>query len=688
MNYLSIKSLTVSVTSLFMLGTNLVSCKDKIIEITDISVSPASITLVYGGTPDSQQITVIPVPENATNAQFTWASGDKSVATVSSSGLVTATGAGSTQISVMTGNRGKTIPVTVITPEDAPGNYTSSGADTWVATDALGREIGTQATYGISKGGIVGIFYFIWLGAHGYDVHEDHPEVQQPKASDVNSPYDISKILAANASNPQYGPVYAFHHWSEPHFGYYVSNDEWVIEKHIQLLSDAGVDVIFFDNTNAFIYLPTILTVCRVMERMKAQGRTTLKISSLLHSEPASTLKQLYDGLYAKGLYRDLWFEWKGKPLILCPDENLPDECRSFFTLRDSWFDSRGAWFGNGKDKWPWADYYPQGFGWHENAAKAEQISVAAATHPTSNIGRSYSNGQQPATFRSGEGLFFDEQWKRAIEVNPEFLFITGWNEWVAMRFTDGAAGQMCGKPIAKGDTYFVDQYNEEYSRDIEPMRGGFGDNYYYQMVHNIRRYKGVQDIPHANGQHTLLIDGDSTDWNVVSPVFADDKGDITARNHFGWGRVGQLVNNDGRNDFVSSKVATDNDKAYFCMKTNANVTLTGDAPLQLFIKIGQSETAWEGFRYRADVKADMAELYLSKGGWNWEKIADIPCRINKNFLELSISLQQLGLTGGAKTIDFKWVDNMPQSGDIRDFMDHGDTAPNSRFRYRYIFNP
>jgi hypothetical protein len=53
---------------------------------------------------------------------------------------------------------------------------------------------------------------------------------------------------------------------------------------------------------------------------------------------------QLYDGFYARGLYRDLWFEWKGKPLVLCPDENLPEECRNFFTLRDSWFDSRGGY--------------------------------------------------------------------------------------------------------------------------------------------------------------------------------------------------------------------------------------------------------------------------------------------------------------------------------------------------------
>ena len=690
---------------LLALKTGISGCKEKsTIALTGITVSPTSIVLVYGGTHDSEQITVKPIPENATDVAYSWWTGNESVASVSQTGLVTATGVGSTNISVIAGSTMKNVSVSVLDTDDPPkpddpfdpgerpAGYTTSGSDMWVATDALGREINTQEAYSAPKQRTVGIFYFIWLGAHGYDNHEDHQEVQTPKASDVNSPYDITKLLNANSSNPKYGPVGAFHHWAEPHFGYYVSNDEWVIEKHIQLLADAGVDVMVFDNTNALVYMQTILTVCKVMERMRAQGRTTPKIASLIWSNPSGTLQHLYNEFYAKGLYRDLWFEWKGKPLVLCPDDNVSSECRNFFTFRTSWFDSRQSWFGDGKDKWAWADYYPQKFGWHESAGAAEYVPVAAATHPTSNIGRSYSNGSQPATFKSGEGLFFAEQWKRALEVDPEFVFITGWNEWVAMRFTNGATGSFLGKPISVGDTYFVDLYNEEYSRDMEPMRGGFGDNYYYQMADHIRRFKGVQAIPAANGKHTITIDGNGGDWNEVTPTYFDDRGDVATRNHFGWGRIGQLVNNFGRNDFVACKVATDDDNAYFCMKTAEPAVLSG-SPLQLFIKAvdshpsGGTERAWEGFQYRVDIKADKGELYTSKGGWNWEQTADVPCSVNNDFIELSVPLQQLGLTDGAKTIDFKWADNMPQTGDIRDFMDHGDTAPNARFRYRYILN-
>ena len=46
----------------------------------------------------------------------------------------------------------------------------------------------------------------------------------------------------------------------------------------------------------------------------------------------------------------------------------------------------------------------------------------------------------------------------------------------------------------------FVDLYNQEYSRDVEPMHGGHTDNYYYQMVSNIRKYKGVRQLSDASG--------------------------------------------------------------------------------------------------------------------------------------------------------------------------------------------
>src|SRR6202011_2802489 len=125
------------------------------------------------------------------------------------------------------------------------------------------------------------------------------------------------------------------------------------------------------------------------------------------------------------------------------------------------------AWFGNGQNKWPWLDHTPQQFGWHEAAVKPEEISVAVAQHPTSNIGRSYHDGAEPNAPQSSKGAYFAEQWKRALAVDPELVFVTGWNEWIAQRFENPGGISFMGKPLAKGDTFFVDEFNEEYSRDI-----------------------------------------------------------------------------------------------------------------------------------------------------------------------------------------------------------------------------
>ncbi len=38
----------------------------------------------------------------------------------------------------------------------------------------------------------------------------------------------------------------------------------------------------------------------------------------------------------------------------------------------------------------------------------------------------------------------------------------------------------------------------------------------------------------------------------------------------------------------------------------------------------------------------------------------------------------------GPLHFDFKWADNVPESGDIMDFIGNGDVAPNGRFNYRY----
>jgi hypothetical protein len=564
-------------------------------------------------------------------------------------------------------------------------------ADTWLATDGLGRAVTTAAQNGsLRKDRYVGIFYFIWQGAHGYDKHAHHNEsesVKEKLPSDTLSPYDISKLLAENPDNPKYGPNHAFHHWGEPYFGYYLPNDEWIIRKHGQMLSDAGVDVLILDATNTSIYLPQVTKIAETFRKMRKEGQTTPEFAFIVNSQPEKTVARLFAQLYQKGLFKDLWFNWKGKPLLLCPPEAVTKEIGDFFTIRQSWaWSKKEKWFADGKDKWTWLDHTPQSYGWHEANTQAEQISVAIAEHPVSNIGRSFHDDKQPEVPQSDAGLYFSEQWKRALEVDPEFVFVTGWNEWVAMRFMDGNAKNMMGKPIVKGETYFVDLYNAEYSRDAEPVKGAFNDNYYYQLVDNIRKYKGARTNPIYTSTNKIKIDGKFKDWRKVEAVFKDDKGDTFHRKHAGWGRIKEYTNTTGRNDIIETRITSDAENVYFYAKISEILSpLSTDNFMHLFIKTDTSKAAWEGFNFLVNHQINKNTSWIerfTKTG-NWENIAVISIKIHDNEIELAIPKTALDISGNVFSLDFKWTDNIPL-GDAMHWLDKGDAAPNARFRYGY----
>ena len=56
------------------------------------------------------------------------------------------------------------------------------------------------------------------------------------------------------------------------------------------------------------------------------------------------------------------------------------------------------------------------------------------------------------------------------------------------------------------------------------------------------------------------------------------------------------------------------------------------------------------------------------------------------NKLELSVAKSLLGVDGKEITFDFKWADNPSELEDPISLCLHGDTAPNRRFNYRFIW--
>lgn len=691
-------------------------------------------------------------------------------------------------------------------------------SDTWVATDALGRKLPTYAEVGPPrKGRYVGIFYFIWHGAH---VH--------------GGPYDITKILQQDPDamqkkdSPLWGPIGAPHHWGESLFGYYLSDDAYVLRKHAQMLADAGVDTLIFDVTNQFTYKPYYMALLREFDAVRKNGGKTPQVAFLCpFGDPARVVRELYNDLYGPGLYKDLWFQWEGKPLILADPaligesegttqqntpialesgrtlgqsftagkpfdavgghfptwttkdaamtltlyregpkgqklarqrfENVPDNAWLSIRLekplppgdyylemseakgRIGWWSHTGDVYAGGRafadgvpiagdrtlriavlaednvrlkefftfrkpqpdyfqgptqpDMWSWLEVYPQHV--FKNAkGEKEQMSVGVAqnavhgrlgilSHPDSHS-RNYHHGandKSPDAILHGYNVA--EQWEHALKEDPKFIFLTGWNEWYAGRFDQFLDYKM---PVI-----FVDTFNQEYSRDIEPMKGGHGDIYYYQMVSYIRRFKGVRKPPTASLPKTIRLDGDFRQWDDVGPEFRDAIGDPAQRDHPGYNNVTRYVNKTGRNDFVVMKVARDAENLYFYVRTRDPITPYTDRHwMLLFIDVdGECKTGWEGYDFlvnRTVIDAATTTLEENLGGWNWRRKAEVRYRAQGNEMMLAINRADLGLAdaSGPLRIDFKWADNIQDEGRIDAFTLNGDCAPPGRFNYRY----
>jgi hypothetical protein len=242
------------------------------------------------------------------------------------------------------------------------------------------------------------------------------------------------------------------------------------------------------------------------------------------------------------------------------------------------------------------------------------------------------------------------------------------------------------------GDSWFIDAYNKEYSRDIEPMKDGYTDNYYYQMIEGIRKYKGVRQALSPSAAKTITIDASFADWDDVGPEYRDWVNDTTHREHPGWGAAGPYTNKTGRNDFITAKVARDDTYIYFCIETVDDITPRTDANwMMLFINADQDYTdGWEGYDYVVNmaVSSDTSTtLKATTKGWNWTDVTvSISYRVSGSKMELRIPRAHIGQGSGSDPVafDFHLADNMQKPDDIIEFSVSGDSAPDRRFNYRY----
>ena len=586
----------------------------------------------------------------------------------------------------------------------------------WIAQDGLDRVLSTNTQTGdLKEDKIVAIFYWTWHGEFG------------DAQTAYNNQQNIDKLIAMGKTERDYmtlsmselnklgiktamGP---YHFWDEPIYGYYDGDDEWVIRKQAELLAAAGVDVVFFDNTNGtYTWKQTALRVMKVFSEARAQGVDAPDVSFMFPfgavSHAGTQMVELYNDIYKKGLYEDVWFKLDGKPMWMGwpgslngKDETIAKEIKNNITFRSNlggYLDTESA-----TNQWGWLSRFPQAY-FHNDRGEIEQMTVGVAVNhnyvksiiaPMSYgeniIGRTWtSRGYDTRENALLYGACFAEQWENAIAVDPKIVFVTAWNEWVAMRIDNWPASP------EQYQNCFVDQYNAEYSRDCEPSAGILKDHYYYQLTDYIRQFKGTNPIEKATWEKLIDVNGGYGQWADVGPVYNDYFG-LPDRDALGYkdpetGVRFHYTNDSGRNDIYDAKVARDYENVYFMVRTVEDLTPYTDAYwMRLYLDMGEVDQNWENYEFILNKQnpknENTATLERFTGnGFETEVVGEVTYSVKGNVLTVCIPKTMLGIP--AEQLDFsfgfKWTDNTLEDGDIMQWYLNGDVAPVGRFNYCY----
>ena len=542
-------------------------------------------------------------------------------------------------------------------------------------TDALGRSFLPADEE--NKALYVGMFFYLTLGYHA-----NHSGI-----------YDVSKITnygkdmdAFYTANNDSSPVGAAHFWGEPVWGYYRSDDEWVIRKQVEMLTMAGIDFLCFDTTNAVLYLDTVNVILKVLQEYYDAGWDVPKFMFYVAANDKGCIRTLEETYYSQGLYRDLWFAPAGKPLITQMYSTVWDTDDVTEKAISELFEFRYR-------QWPTESFLRQGWSWIEfeypQPIHTDMVSVSSAQHTNLKFSDTSDNrgkGFDLSTMKNdpskvAEGANYASQWERVLsgENNERIRFVnlTGWNEWIALKLSDSS------------DRYFmVDQFDYEYSRDLEPMKGGYGDNYYMQTIQNIRKWKYSEAKHYKYEQKTVDVSSfDESAWESAA-VYLDFTGECIGRDHPAFGGAFNYIDDTDRNDIASVRVLHDSKYAYFRVETVADITAyeSGDTGwMNILLQTGGG-SHFMSYQYalNKNVNGNSGSVSRYTADGKWESFSNCDVYVQGNVMQVRVKLSDIGLSAKNFCMQFKVTDNVKKASDAASYYTTGDSAPIGRLSYTY----
>ena len=577
-------------------------------------------------------------------------------------------------------------------------------SDTWVATDALGRQMPLIDSVGPVKTDherVVGIFYITWHSQNKFNRPGPYTDVTQILREDPSARFQND--------NPLW--KYGEYHWGEPEMGYFLSQDEWVIRKDISMLQDAGVDVLVMDVTNGVCYWDEWEVLFSTMMKMRQEGnRTPEFVFWSYNNKPVNVVKQLYERYYKENKFSDLWFYWDGKPLLLfnanpgkdangqykVSIDDYPREIFDFFTLRNMWW---GFYKEHDVRYIGTEDYWSFGYSMGDpniihmtpeelvskHDGKPEEAAVTPAQHPV----RLGDN-----TVPIGVG----KSWSRESRHARRSLCALARQEGGASgRLRHLLPGTLGGCPGRRSALHLPERLERVDGRHVGPRREvgipappGESLRLHRPVQCRVQPDKGVRPIPENKGFGKVTVDGDFSDWSAVDVVYRDTRGDVTRRDAKGYAGL-HYRDSSGRNDIQDAKVAVTKDgQVCFYVKAGSDITPSTDPNwMLLLVDIDQdASTGWYG--YDILINKEMVDGQTSRvlqyADGAWKPVGEAAFQVRGNELELSVPAGLLRVSGNQAAFDFKWADNPYELKDPISLCLHGDTAPNRRFNFRFLW--
>jgi hypothetical protein len=267
--------------------------------------------------------------------------------------------------------------------------------------------------------------------------------IEEAQANRFNGTVAIFYNPITQVDSREWDSIKEFNGPYHPLIGDYKCDDPAVLRKQLHWIRRAGVDVIVYDiygfKTWNILDIPKDKTLPLLINELANQDNESRKLKLVIWLEKwfvHPTLEEYQFGMKCVRenlASRDFYHHFKGAPLVLAYNpgkeyDQIVKENPSIRLERVNPFKT---------DDWSYVENYPQtlnrewmpvnpGFDGYLEEAYTKKYVKNVKDMDVDAVRR---HGPKAAALRE-DGRFFERQLLRAREGSPEFIFISGWNDW------------------------------------------------------------------------------------------------------------------------------------------------------------------------------------------------------------------------------------------------------------------